>query len=362
MLKIALSTSRLIVALLVIFPATLTAQTYTSSADWTAATCGQIVEDEIVERITEYLIANNLDPNQDYGALALPMPTDLGWGGFTSFGYGANAFFNFVSVGRLGFVIDEQQLDGTGEVERTFYLDPDPALGPVEGFCFHYGSAGFNIDIYDGATLVESLHAPSSGPTDFADFGWINVDGLNVTRIEIYSVPDVPMGNPVTFISSIDFSFGVYCPPADSPYDQLTGVRDDIATLLADASGRDAVYLNRALTALNQMQNGFLWQDDNRLTRFGGRLFVAAGFAVAFLERTSDPQADAIIDDLMSALATIVDTEIAYAIDNGGDGDLIAQAEYFAQLARIIDNDYDNQVIATRAYRLAWSSAYNSTD
>ena len=242
--QISYRLGKLVLAFLIVFPATLSAQTFTDNDAWRAATCGQIVEDEIIDRITEYMTANGLDPNvDDVSAIPLSMPTDLGWGTFTSFGFGDNAFFNFASVNSRGFIIDEREFNSvTNDLERTFYLDPEPALGAVEGFSFHYGSEGFNIDIYDGTTLVESLHAPDSGGTDFADFGWINTNGINITRLEIYSSPDNVGGNTVTFISGVDFSFGQACPPNVSFFDQLTDIKVDVEDLLALETGADAYY------------------------------------------------------------------------------------------------------------------------
>ena len=94
---------------------------------------------------------------------------------------------------------------------------------------------------------------------------------------------------------------------------------------------------------------------------YGGSLFIGGAYTVAYLERVDDPQSDVLIDQLLDVLECIVDREIDYAIANDGHACLLERAEDFANLAEIIDEDFDNQVVATLAYKLAWLNAYYST-
>ncbi len=64
-------------SLLFIIPSTLAAQTFTSRTEWDAATCGQLVEDQFVERISEYLIANECQPKRGFWPVRPPVPNRL---------------------------------------------------------------------------------------------------------------------------------------------------------------------------------------------------------------------------------------------------------------------------------------------
>lgn len=341
----------LIVTLLFLFPSALAAQTttFTSQTEWEAAICGTLVEDNIGDLVDGHV-----------NFFGLPNGVNLGWGTLTSYGFMENSFFNLVGNNPpYGFFIGERVVSGP-TVVNTYYLDLDPTLittlGSSEGFCFTYASdVGFNIDLYDGTTLVDSLNAPTSGTAATAEFGWINVDALDFDRVEIYDPNSA--GFP-TFITSIDFSFGEHCLPGDSSFDELTVLQGDVADLLADASGSDAFFLGRALNLIDNMLDGSLWDDDNRLSQNGSSLFLNAAAAIIYLGRVNSHEADAVVDDLLSTLSSIVDAEIAYATANNGTPQLISLAEFFANVADSINSP----AIAALVYRQAWACARAATN
>ena len=162
------------------------------------------------------------------------------------------------------------------------------------------------------------------------------------------------------------FIFETPAPEPATCFEMLTDVRIDVDALLAtvDPDSSDAYFLDSAAGCLEWMQDDVFWEQPsaNRLSRYGGSLFVGAAYTVLYLERVDDPAADIIIDGLLDVLECIVDNEIAYAIENDGHDCFIENAEYFADLAAIIDDDFDNEFVATLAYRLAWLNAFYSTE
>ncbi len=250
----------------------------------------------------------------------------------------------------------------------TLTFNPDN--GAVNGFCMRFANLIADVRIFDGETLVDSIttelgqNTPEAAETFIC---WENTAGVNVTHVEFAVNSDNDF--------SVNFDFAllegkvVFEPPAPEPatcFEMLGDVRSDVVALLAaaDPDSSDAYFLDSAAGCLAWMQDDIFWEQPsgNRLTRYGGSLFVGAAYTVLYLESVDDPAADAIIDGLLDVLECIVDNEIAYAIENDGHDCFIENAEYFAELGDIIDDDFDNEFVATLAYRLAWLNAFYATE
>ena len=299
------------------------------------------------------------------------------------------------------FSIFVLSLDPENDFQLNLQLDP--AAGPFQGICLDYFNsieADFQINLYNGSLLLETIEVDRDQPSDTRQsFGYLNTEQLDVTRIEFRFVETgdfvldesvevdcsdidddkVPVDDPDaeepedctdverlrmgTLLFDIQVAFCEDLPPVEATcYEQLETLVNDIG-LVADASdGRDARYYNAAAACSEYMQYEAFWDDDfDRLSRYGGSLFIGGAYTIAYLERVDDPQSDVLIDELLDVLDCIVNREIDYAIDNGGEACLIERAEDFADLADIIDEDFDNQVVATLAYKLAWLNAFYST-
>ena len=257
-----------------------------------------------------------------------------------------------------------------------FVLRFDEASGPVNGFCLDYFKsvqADFQVSLYDGDLLLETFDVDAGQPTNSRlDFGYLNSEEFNITHVEFTFIPfDVDSGAPdqpfpiplAALIFDVQIAFCEDLPPVEATcYDQLATLVAEIQAAADAADGRDARYYNAAAACAEYMQCEAFWDDDfDRLSRYGGSLFIGGAYTIAYLERVDDPQSDVLIDKLLDVLDCIVDREIDYAIDNGGEACLIERAEDFADLAEIIDEDFDNQVVATLAYKLAWLNAFYST-
>lgn len=213
--------------------------------------------------------------------------------------------------------------------------------------------------------MIDSI-TTGPGQTDVNDpetfIYWDNTNGDNVTRVEIEPAADIP-GSAALAIFDGEFRFA--CEPDSATcYEQMSDVRADVAALLATTNDNcDAYYLEGAINCLDWMQEDIFWEQPsgNRLSQYGGSMFIGAAYTVLYLEYVDDPAADVLIDELLSVLECIVDNEIAYAIENGGNSCYIDNAQHFAELGTIIDDDFDNQVVATLAY-LHLGHWYDSSD
>jgi len=259
--------------------------------------------------------------------------------------------------------------DGLGALtvvdDTTTCLELDPALGQFEGFLLQTNTFfPPTISLFDGDTLVQTVALMAGdSPFDLDDgfsYGWINTDELEVTKIVI---EDNTPGSLIINTFDISTIPDVVEPPAETCFDELGAVKSEIEALLATATGDDALYLQCALNCICWTQQDCFWvqPSGDRLSVYGSSVFLANAYTVCYLERVADPQSDVIIDQLLDVLECIVDKEIEYAIANGGTQCYIDRAADYAELGDIIDDDFDNQVIATLAYRLAWLNAYYST-
>lgn len=344
--------------------------------DWTAAVPGDVVDGdfESLVDLDGQLIAGRTGDFQDiieiqnpqqleWGQLSTPVVDGLGMSSLTSQVFIVDGFgqipFSPLGIGSLELVLD------------------DPSARQLEGFAITFRQ-GFelNIQFFDGDELVDSFlfddfrfRLPSSETVDPASFGfgWINTDGLNITRIVLEDV----QGDNVE-LGRMRFSFTeIEQPPVDPPvdppvltcFDQLSDVLLGVEELLAVSEGDDAAYLQCAASCIQWSQDDVFWvqPSGDRLTAYGGSVFIGAAYTVLYLERVEDPQSDVLIDELLAVLECLVEREIEYAIANGGHQCFIDRAVDFAELAEIIDDDFDNQVVATLAYRLAWLHAFYST-
>lgn len=148
-----------------------------------------------------------------------------------------------------------------------------------------------------------------------------------------------------------------------SCFELLADVQSEIELLLDSSSGENARKLSTALGCIEWIQEDVFWEQpsNDRLSRYGGTFFIGSALIVKYLEAVHDPQADVIIDQFLVVLECIVDNEIAFAIENGGNPNFIDRAEDLADLALLIDEELDSEFIATLAYRLAWLNAYQAT-
>ena len=344
--------------------------------DWAAAVLGTIVEDDFESlRTTDGSLF--LD-DAELGVISpLQNPQSLAWGDlFGPESDSPNSFVTFLS----NFGGPELPPGGLTVGPNIATSDPapigftfnNPDNGALEGFVLsirdQLAASRLEISIFEGDKLLESFFVENlaenitgfvpEDPDTYA-FGWINTNNLNATRVEIAEVGD---GESLT-LSNARFAFFDPEPVAETCFDLLTDVRLEVAALLATSEGHDAAYLQGALSCLQWSQHDCFWEQPsgNRLSIYGSSVFIGAAYTVNYLERVNDPQADVIIDELLDVLECIVENEIDYAIANGGRESFIDRAEDFAVLGEIIDGDFDNQVVATLAYRLAWVHAYYST-
>ena len=267
----------------------------------------------------------------------------------------------------------EAALDSLIEIDSfTACLELDPADGQLEGF-FIFGNPPLTITLFDGDEAVEILNPPLvtgvgilgeiSGVGFFGrPFGWTNADGINVTKIQF----DEPVVFDFPVLGRLDVSFfpgTAPPPPAETCFDQLEDVKAATEALLATATDADAYRLQSAFDCICWIQNDAFWvqPSGDRLTSYGSNVFLGGAYTIAFLEHVSDPQADVIIDQLLDVLECLVDREIEYAIENGGRQANIDKAMDFADLGDIIDEEFENEVVASLAYRLAWLNAFYST-
>jgi len=232
-----------------------------------------------------------------------------------------------VDVSSLGIMVNPgDQLaivleDPLGEIATSIFWSVDSSGGLAGGRNFVQDPAGQFVDV----------------PTGIGDLGFQTLVDTSVKPVE----------------------------PVDDPscFELLGDVKSEIEDLLAVANAHDAKKLETALGCVCWMQDDVFWEQPsfNRLSNYGGSLFLGAAYTVKFLEKVEDPQADVIIDQLLDVLECIVDSEIEYAIANGGRDSFIDRAEDFAELGDIIEEDLDNEFIATLAYRLAWLNAFYAT-
>ena len=358
-------------------------------SDWSDAVSLRPIEQPIEEDNFESLMTTAGGVLSSDGSLQdLQNPQSLPWGSIS--GSSSLAFETSFS----GIYLDIDNDDGSRTVIAPYLFSlvnnvdeivptvdftfDNPDRGPLTGFLLGFlpfggGDIEYQITIYDdlGApidTFDISIGEEGSN-TDMSskDFGsvsvgWINNDDRNVSRVEVASKP-LSSDVAVAVVGRGQFAFLDAEPPVETCFDQLTDVRDEVANLLTTSEGRDAAYLRGALSCIQWSQNDWFWEQPSgdRLSIYGSSVFIGAAYTVSYLKRVKDPQADVIIDDLLDVLECIVDNEIEYAIANGGRESFIERAVDFAELGEIIDGDFDNQVVATLAYKLAWVHAYYAT-
>lgn len=332
-------------------------EVFTDCDAWSEAVCGNILDDDYDSFVDENgdLISDNFNSG-------IPTPQTVTWGQVSQDGNDPPAV-SYVNVATAQGILFSGQ--------RPAVFTPDTiALGQLKGICFTYRGvdeegAGVTFTAFDGDTPVATHVLPvpandANGNAVDATFGWINSEGVNVTRFEFASFGDGASG----FVGNGQLSFDDGCDPLEATcFEQLAVVEGNVAAFLETLTGNDAYFARGSLDCINWMQNDCFWEQPsgNRLTRYGGSMFIGAAYAVCYLEWVDHPEADVLIDELVAVLECIVDHEIAYAIANGGNTCYIDRAEDYAELGNIIDEDFDNEVVATLAYRLAWLHAYYAT-
>ena len=243
---------------------------------------------------------------------------------------------------------------------ETYSLEPDASLGIACGFCLTSDSGFFNespiedgvVTFFDGDTQI----GQATGP----DFSFLAQPGETITRVDFADLR-----------FAYDFQVA-FCPDVTpelppvvelSKQECLKAIAEEVGAL-ADAATDDyeAYALNVACAALHfSAKDKFYEEDGNRLTAHGGNVFTGAAYAICYLEHTGVEGTEDIVDRIVEKLEEIVDCEIEYAIANGGTPRFIERAEDFAEAAEWIDEELDNPVVATIAYKLAWANAYFAT-
>jgi hypothetical protein len=290
----------------------------------------------------------------------VPDGQNLGWGTLSQ-GFVDPNGVEGVLTRTVGGLILARSLEGVPLVHTI-----DSTNGALNGFCIRYVNLAADIRVYEGATLVDSFTTvPGQFDSDDPEthICWENLGGVEVTRVEVERTAGQDVdGNPEFFTIDGEFRFEAAAADPATCFEQLADVKAEVAALLADAEACDAYWLDGALDCIEWMQDDIFWDPSgDRLTQYGGSMFIGAAYTVCYLEYVDDPAADVLIDELLAVLECIVDNEIAYAMENGGNSCYIENAEHFADLGEIIDEDFDNQVVATLAYRLAWLHAYYAT-
>lgn len=241
----------------------------------------------------------------------------------------------------------------------------------LTGFCFRYVTSRARVLIYVEGNAAPAYDFTSAAGQETANapethICWTNPGNEIVTRIEIARGGANESGG-LTALNVLDggeFSFADCAPNGPSCFDQLADVKVSVDGFLATTTDEDDAYwAEGALDCICWMQQDVFWEQPSgdRLSRYGGSMFIGAAYAVAYLECVDDPAADALIEEIMIVLECIVDREIEYAIANGGRSCFIDRAEDLADLGEVIDDDFENEVIATLVYRLAWLNAYYAT-
>ncbi len=339
--------------------------------DAIVAECGEVIQDE--------LNFGGFVPNgegfETGGPLPAPLIFDTAWG---TIDYSAlligvedgSTPANFSLNGDVALSVFETPVS----------VIPDPANGNLEGVCIRYVSlsdtGALEVTLEDGSSIVLVLPVSqefdgilTTDTIEQAEFCWINDTGQSITGVELSAVREVDSDDPGSFLAfGIDLAFGDGCSEVDlsepepaTCFEQLAEVKACIDDLLVDATDSDAYFLYQAHDCVCWLQDDVFWQTDDRLTAYGGSFFVGAAYTIAYLEWTEDPASNEVIDKLIAVLECIVDNEIEYAIANDGHTSFIEAAEQYADLAEIIDDDFDNEVVAALAYRLSWLHAFYAT-
>ena len=276
--------------------------------------------------------------------------------------------FPFNAGDELSFAFPVPTIDGTsteivevifpGFLTEEFSFQPDPNLGDAIGFCLpiavaeEIATSEIAIRVFDGDTVIGEIELDGF----LTDTTFLAQPGQTITRIDF-------IGLVIFTDFQVAFATGPPVPTVVSNQECFENIAVEVGEL-ADAAtdSYDAYALNVASAALSfSAQGKFYEEDGNRLSRLGGNVFTGAAYAISYLEHTGVEGTEDIVDRIIDKLDQIVDEEIAFAIENGGAPQFIERAEELAEVAEWIDNDLDNPVVATIAYKLAWANAFFST-
>ena len=230
----------------------------------------------------------------------------------------------------------------------------------------HIGFPGSSAEFFDagGSSVgVLDLSTPANDTPntldddDFSFSGWIAPEGVTFSSIKITFGNAADGGQRGGVLDNL--STGL-CVTQDTCFDLITDVKLAVGDLLANSTGQEAYKLQGAYNCLCAIQDPVFWESDNRLTQYGSTFFVGAAYTVAWLEWSDNPEVAPIIVDFLDALECIVDSEIAYAIANGGNDCYIDVAEAYLDVAEYFE-ECDRPIISVLAFRLSWLYAYYST-
>ena len=156
--------------------------TFTDKAEYEAAICGSVSDNDFGDVSIDGTPLRDL---ADQGIVLGPLVFPTTWGQIETTALSANAF---TAVNHTDGTILSAYLFGNGNVNSTNTWIPDPSFGAVEGFLISYTSTDdFEIEVYDGSTLVETITVPATDQTatEPNSFGWINSQGVNATSFSI---------------------------------------------------------------------------------------------------------------------------------------------------------------------------------
>lgn len=194
-----------------------------------------------------------------------------------------------ISLGQLSFEdtfsLIEAPLDGSFliafisplDAPEPLVLELDPDLGKLEGFFVETGY--LRISLFDGDTLLDNfpgVTADNSTDPNAGQVGWINTQGLNVTRVE-FSAPLPEDLSPSTtllqaggLIGSLKASFlPVVEPPVFSPVLIIPMLVEDIEELIGsnDIGRKEGKAIQRSLEkALKNINKGSINKATGELT------------------------------------------------------------------------------------------------
>ena len=316
------------------FPQLAGADTFSDQASWEAALC-----ESHTMRAEPYTL--NLPDNSAQNPVDNPYATT--WGTYTNPNF---EFNNGVDIaGDEGMVVSNSGavLDIIGQTE----------LCNGVGLCYSGGDLTITCTLSDGS--VETLTAPATADlvtTEF--FGWTNETGQDVVQIQINA-----QVNETNFVFCTDIAFtGETCP--DEPgtaQDTLDHLIDDVAALLPSGNAADDKCVVKAIQRLTGMQNASLWLDGDRLdSKKGHKFFKRARFAIRSLECVSSVDTGAIVSAINDLQLQVLDVEIQYAVENGGNGGSIATALFFRFVGQFQAANGNYQA-ASNNFGIAWEYA-----
>ncbi len=241
--------------------------------------------------------------------------------------------------------LDDNKYEGA---ERVILRLSNP-VDVAPGFIMQAAASILDDETYDALLL-----------DDFEDGAYLwNSSGLMLTT------PEIAAGDPLALPGQGSYETVLYAAPAagPSPATVKAEVIADLSALLPTGNRHDDQRIAKAITRLEQSQDTSFWLNDYTLAEIlGKQVFDRDRQAIQELMKVSAGNlgaAQAAIDQLLVAQATLVNLAIQQAIASAGQADKIAQAqsELANAEAEIAAGNYDKAVLH---YREAWHNAYKA--